>query len=1169
MSPTGSISLSSLNVESLDFLTPRVPVEKKSSSNFLNETFQNALFSDHETQHSKFLIEDVNLFGKEDLEEISYKLCILKDEEKEKFLKQLNKIYIDSYHKSLPISLEIHEEFSILFTYGKDILINENTKKITTSYDAFKFACKLLAKEFPGLYGLPTTSEHEKLITQLLKNILIGDREFHEEDPYCFEIQDLSISLKMNDDSRSLLYFDHIIQDMILSNMLDPNTECCLEDFIKIVVTKFINIISEKKISIEFENGEIFWDGSNNDFIEFLKIFKIKCLGFLKSYEAENIIDKSNIFIKSLKEFIPNKDFECEDQTKLIESLFSLIPTFQKDILEYTEITLDEVQDLIYNENVVQNWIRLKIIEFMILSCKQHYKVFLEKSFDEFYIKDQMNKIKIQENTSTINPLIINLTHQKWVLNDALFFYKHITSYEIASNTKILERMGIGTSCNCQRKAIKIELESDIPRNSIDFFYLFKMKKPSMDNIKINFHWQVISKLIKFVASKFNENIIKNSQHEKLSNLLSDLKKFDILYENSEISFDTNNRLSITNPYCFLSWFSTSQDNIQEINEKAEKSLLNFFYYSERIYDYFNKKLSFRKINLLKCNDLAFEFRKLFENALEKLKLKKAIDYSKNEKITNFFEKLPKLHISKYEFLNQRSYYESLKGSFMESENPLEIDWKINRYINELTQLYKKSYESFECIFSNEEREKILFAIASSSLNYEYKHLQKAFDLFGLIFSWKDGFHGQNVSQDKLLNFRKIFKYNFVIPLRDVLTELSQYQIENDFEQKIKLYLFEICKILFSDINFFDVSMQLNRKMDEMGSLISGNSLVFNNNDFNNKSLISDVKRLYNSYRNAPRSVKIPLLNQYAQSAMGQTQYFDPLYEGNFPEHLGTFKIFNENEKEIKFLAFGSPTSCGEISKEFVAWMSWNKLNSQKHLFVVNQDMRYPSLVNYEEQRVQSILRVGENEFKDVLYCVVLSKNSDFYYQQGEYQNASHAVDFKRNLLEQHFDVPPHLSGNLITQSIQDKIPNIKHFCSLLLDQIHHRLFYNKEELTNAERQIFLDVFHDFLVLKIVEDLKVDSFNISCKDAIDRAADSVSRLWAHVGIVKDMEKIRNFVNYFLAFLLTRAMKVRKRPIIHERADRCIQAVHFYENHKRRLKQIHGALFLGTSFVPIL
>ncbi|MEM1283671.1 MAG: hypothetical protein AAGG81_08980, partial [Chlamydiota bacterium] len=158
--------------------------------------------------------------------------------------------------------------------------------------------------------------------------------------------------------------------------------------------------------------------------------------------------------------------------------------------------------------------------------------------------------------------------------------------------------------------------------------------------------------------------------------------------------------------------------------------------------------------------------------------------------------------------------------------------------------------------------------------------------------------------------------------------------------------------------------------------------------------------------------------------------------------------------------------------------------------------------------------------------------------------------------------------GNFIPPHVIKIVPELKKQAEIWANFIHLLLFCKRIELSVNERQIFYDIFQDLIVIYLFVNLNADSYNISCRDAIDRAADSNSRLWAHLGLVHNMEKEPGFRERYEVFLLSRAVMTRKRETIPERVDRNKQAVGYYESHKKALQKLHKAIFKTVSIKPI-
>jgi len=171
------------------------------------------------------------------------------------------------------------------------------------------------------------------------------------------------------------------------------------------------------------------------------------------------------------------------------------------------------------------------------------------------------------------------------------------------------------------------------------------------------------------------------------------------------------------------------------------------------------------------------------------------------------------------------------------------------------------------------------------------------------------------------------------------------------------------------------------------------------------------------------------------------------------------------------------------------------------------------------------------------------------------------AESFKQELSDQFFKLDRYQSGCYIPESIKNMEfdgKSFQNYFNEIVEAIHADLFEGKEYLTKEERKIFIEVFYDILIKALVAGLDVDSFNISCKDAIDRAAGSNAQLYSNIALINSGGLLQKIKNKIAELMNVRALFARKRAAIEERCDRftetlahVIKNVSSYQNLDRK------------------
>lgn len=171
----------------------------------------------------------------------------------------------------------------------------------------------------------------------------------------------------------------------------------------------------------------------------------------------------------------------------------------------------------------------------------------------------------------------------------------------------------------------------------------------------------------------------------------------------------------------------------------------------------------------------------------------------------------------------------------------------------------------------------------------------------------------------------------------------------------------------------------------------------------------------------------------------------------------------------------------------------------------------------------------------------------------------SGANEFKNELMRQIFDGYRHETGNYIPSDLVKKF-DLRNWSSMTINQIHKALFDDRKNLTVEERRIFIRLFYHNLARKILIETKANSSNVSCKDRIDRGAESDAEDFAYLAILANCMNESHVVDFFKMMIFSRAIIVRKRSIIDERLERLIETVRFMIDHQSELQALHQTLF---------
>lgn len=215
------------------------------------------------------------------------------------------------------------------------------------------------------------------------------------------------------------------------------------------------------------------------------------------------------------------------------------------------------------------------------------------------------------------------------------------------------------------------------------------------------------------------------------------------------------------------------------------------------------------------------------------------------------------------------------------------------------------------------------------------------------------------------------------------------------------------------------------------------------------------------------------------------------------------------------------------LNPEFVAFIRMQK----RHLYV--------NLMKREGSEAPNSLAIESLEKREPTFsAVTLDKNSDFYWQQGEFPSESKA--FKQEFYNKMVDPKGTYYWSL---QLTDWNRELK----AILDKVHQKYFNQKLELSKQERQDFIELSYLEILDRLVAFLQPDSMNITCKHAIDRGP-SLAVLWQlKLGLANENEAA--------ALLLAPPLLMHNRTGHEPRLERFTSAASFFYPKKDRADRI--------------
>jgi len=303
-----------------------------------------------------------------------------------------------------------------------------------------------------------------------------------------------------------------------------------------------------------------------------------------------------------------------------------------------------------------------------------------------------------------------------------------------------------------------------------------------------------------------------------------------------------------------------------------------------------------------------------------------------------------------------------------------------------------------------------------------------------------------------------------------------------------------------------------------------------------NQFLLEDenLRSLLSKFPNGPLFKTLDFIRENHEEVISA---FDPISQKNLPLKLYQME---GGEHFIDFLRIPSPTKQSlihkvEIIEEFQGFLRSLDSKKKKHLIINLQDRtswreyaRSRSLENFQKNA----------EFSENLFVFSLPKDTDFYYQNHEYLNMNRYDDFIHAFQMQL--KKPEECGYYFPSIFPSS--ELNSFAEKVFPLIHTWFFHQKEILTRRNREDFIEIFYQFLILKILDFLEPNSVSFTCKDAIDTGAAESSIFYGFLKLLTGDFSKKEEQNFFLWLLYTPALFIRERAIDPERLHRVLSCL---------------------------
>ena len=415
-------------------------------------------------------------------------------------------------------------------------------------------------------------------------------------------------------------------------------------------------------------------------------------------------------------------------------------------------------------------------------------------------------------------------------------------------------------------------------------------------------------------------------------------------------------------------------------------------------------------------------------------------------------------------------------------------------------------------------------------------------DVSKLIHDIINNFDKVNVDQSSLeyLNDIRVAWENTVPKLRE-LADLALDK-ESAINSETRKLIYDVCHQLY-----FKTDLHHENK----------NLLEAVLND--KKVSASSLKAIFSAYESAPSSLTTHTIDRALKSLNDVFgHHFCPLNSGNPPQkmfEMGGLSVFGmgcPTYQEGYEIGKGQPAAT--VDPIFMA--SLHNLE-EPHLYVSNQDP-----TSSENVRNAPVMDIKHRNF----FAVTINKNNKLYEGEGPEK----ALDYKALLVKQ-FSLPIETSGCHIPNTIWGSSVARSTILREIASNIHKHIFNNAEKLTKEDRRLFVSMFNALIILKIMKDLKIKSFNITCKDGIDRGMNSLAFLVSLLLLIDNKLDHPASIEVLAEILFSRAYWARKREIKSDRFHRYQEDIdHLKKIIKTRSKEFIDLmrLYIGDTTIQV-
>ena len=177
------------------------------------------------------------------------------------------------------------------------------------------------------------------------------------------------------------------------------------------------------------------------------------------------------------------------------------------------------------------------------------------------------------------------------------------------------------------------------------------------------------------------------------------------------------------------------------------------------------------------------------------------------------------------------------------------------------------------------------------------------------------------------------------------------------------------------------------------------------------------------------------------------------------------------------------------------------------------------------------------------------------------------------NRLYQQFEQP---EGHGFYFPSSFKASDLNQFVRGAADLIHRDFFDKSKVLSRRQREDFIEIFDQLLVLKLIDHYGPTTVSFTCKDALDTGAAASAIFFGFVQLLQGSFGEKKEVDYFRWLLYAPALFVRERAIDPERLCRVLTGLERFdagmkENSKSIMRDFEklfsAGLLTGLGILP--